>query len=249
MGRENLQATADGLSFTAAQIFLGSPKRWARPTPGAKEVKELKALTFPLYIHAPYLFNPASANDEVRAKTAQALQKELDNCALVGAAGLVIHGGQGGKDSTMEEALIRWEECLQQLTFTTPLLIENTAGGYTAPARHLKDFSKLMAMATPYGASYCIDTCHSWSGGFGLKDLHGRLLEAVGQGPAMVHLNGTREALASGRDRHANFQRGEEQTELSLTFAKDAGVPVLLETPGEAFMADVKLLQDELAPL
>lgn len=232
--------------MSAAQIFVGSPRTWRRPDLSSADVKTLHDLTFPVFIHAPYIFNPASAHQGVRAGTVRSLQKELDNCAKIGGAGVVIHAGQAGVEGTMEEAVSRWQEVLKQVDITAPILIENTAGGRTAPGRHLGDFLTFMEALAPFGVEYCIDTCHSWTGGFGLEWLADTLVSELGRGPAVIHMNGSQDAPGSGRDRHSNLVAGDKQTELSLDFANSFTVPVILETPGTSFSDDVKLLRERL---
>lgn len=248
LSRSDLQKTADRLGLTAAQIFLGSPKTWKRPALSPQVVAELQAVKIPFFVHAPYLFNPASANPGVRAGTVKNLQVELDNCALAGAQGLVIHAGQGGKDSTIDETIERWRNLLSKITVSSPIIIENTAGGNTAPGRSVEDFVKLMEALQAYDVEYCIDTCHSWAGNFTLDSLAPTLLRELGKPPKVVHMNGSKaEDLASGRDRHANFTAGLPQTELSLEFAEAVNVPVILETPGDNFFSDVDLLKSRLS--
>ena len=243
LGRYNVKEVAQGHGMTAAQIFLGSPKRWAAPKLSQKEIVYLKSFLGPLFIHGSYLLNPASPNPEVREKTIKALQEQLDNAALVGAQGLVVHGGQAGKEGTINDALSRWEECLAALNFSSTLIIENTAGGNAAPGRALPSFARLLKAAEGLPVEYCVDTCHSWAGDFGLASLHNRLVSEIGRPPLVVHMNGSRDAKGCGRDRHANFVPGEEMTDLSLKFAEEANVPLILETPAEGALTDLALLK------
>lgn len=246
LNRHHLKKTVDGLGMSAAQIFVGSPRTWRRPDLPSADIQTLKDLTFPIFIHAPYILNPASANPGVRAGTIKSLQKELDNCAKIAGEGVVIHAGQAGGESTMEEAISRWQEVLKRVDLTAPIIIENTAGGKTAPGRHLGDFLKLMEALAPFGVEYCIDTCHSWTGGFGLEGLSSTLMSELGRPPRVIHMNGSQDLPGSGRDRHSNLLIGDKQTELSLEVAEAFAVPTILETPGEYFMRDVKLLKERL---
>lgn len=246
--KKDLEAAVGRLSLTTAQLFLGSPRSWSGITTFTPREKAYLQEEAPLYfVHAPYLVNPISPNPATRRKSIEVLQRQLDLAATMGAGGVVVHTGQAGKDATMAEALRLWEEAFATLTFPTPLLLENTAGGATAPGRHLPDFARLLKLAEGLSVGYCVDTCHSWAGGFGLRDLHSRLLEELGASPTVVHMNGSQDAPACGRDRHANFTPGEEQTDLSLRFAEEAQAPLVLETPGAGFLQDLKLLQDRFA--
>lgn len=246
VGKENLKKTLEDWGFTTAQIFLSSPKRWAASKLSPKLVAELTSVEAPFFVHSSYLLNPASPNPEVREKTKKSLQEQLDLCALVGAEGLIVHGGQGGKESTVDEAIERWVEVMKAIAPTSKLIIENTAGGNAAPGRHLDSFAKLYESLDFFPRGYCVDTCHSWAGGFGLEELADRLLPLMGEKPSLVHMNSSKDPEGCGRDRHSNLVEGDRQTDLALAFALALEVPVVLETPGEGFVNDVKLLKEKL---
>ncbi len=239
--------TVNSLKLASLQMFVGSPTRWKSAPVPLKEANALKALNIPIFVHAPYILNPASANPDVRKNTALSLQMQLDNCERIGARGLIIHGGQGGTSSTIAEGIARWQEVLAQVNFSSRLIIENTAGGSSAPARRLSDFALLWNALSEYPLDYCVDTCHSWAaGGFDLDNLQDNLVRELGVGPAVVHLNGSKDETGSGRDRHTTLIAGNKQSELSLEFALSANVPVILETPDHGFLSDLTLSRDRL---
>lgn len=230
--------------ITTAQIFLGSPRSWALPRDYQENSAPLPEI--PIYAHANYLINPCSAREEVREKSTKSLQHHIDMAQHLGIKGIVVHGGQGGKGGSMEEAIKHWGECLEQLNITVPLLIENTAGGNTAPGRSLDSFSALWEVIEEYNVGYCIDTCHAWCGEMGLENLHERLVKALGRPTDLVHINGSNDTLGSGRDHHANLDLSQEQSQLSLEFARESGAPCILETPGGGGFNDITLLQEQL---
>ena len=47
-----------------------------------------------------------------------------------------------------------------------------------------------------------------------------------------MHANDSRDAFDSGADRHANFGAGEIDGEAIVETVREAGVPVVVETPG-----------------
>lgn len=231
-------------SITTAQIFLGSPRSWALPSNYKENPTPLPPL--PIYAHSNYLINPCSARDEVREKSIKSLQHHIDMAHYLGVKGIVVHGGQGGKGGSMEDAIRWWGECLERLNITVPLLIENTAGGNTAPGRSLESFTRLWEVIGEYNVGYCIDTCHAWAGEMGLENLHERLTKALGRAADLIHVNGSNDASGSGRDHHANLDLSKEQAQLSLEFARESGAPCILETPGSGGYNDIALLQEHL---
>ena len=85
-------ATAAAENADVVQIFLGNPQSWKAPTP-REDAAELKAAALPIYVHAPYLINVASANNRVRIPSRKILQQTCDAAAQIGAAAVIVHGG------------------------------------------------------------------------------------------------------------------------------------------------------------
>jgi deoxyribonuclease-4 len=61
-----------------------------------------------------------------------------------------------------------------------------------------------------------------------------------------VHLNDSRDAFGSSRDRHANVGSGEIDTDLLVAVCASANAPVVVETPAQGQAADIALLRDRL---
>ena len=64
-------ARADGADVV--QFFLGDPQSWKKPKPRA-DAEALRSAAMPLYVHAPYLINVASANNRVRLPSRKILR-------------------------------------------------------------------------------------------------------------------------------------------------------------------------------
>jgi deoxyribonuclease-4 len=64
-----------------------------------------------------------------------------------------------------------------------------------------------------------------------------------------VHANDSRDAFNSGADRHANFGQGELDPEGLVSVVREAGAPVVVETPGgaEGQAADIAWLRERLS--
>ncbi|HYQ35078.1 MAG TPA: deoxyribonuclease IV, partial [Mycobacterium sp.] len=126
-------AQADGADVV--QFFLGNPQSWKKPKP-RDDTEQLKASTVPLYVHAPYLINVASANNRIRIPSRKILQDTCDAAADIGAAAVIVHGGHVADDNDLDEGFGRWRKALDRLETDVPLYLENTAGGDHAMARH-----------------------------------------------------------------------------------------------------------------
>ncbi|MBT8202307.1 MAG: deoxyribonuclease IV [Acidimicrobiia bacterium] len=229
------------------QFFLGDPQGWKKPLPRA-DAAELRAADLPIYIHAPYLINVASANNRIRIPSRKNLQAAADAASEIGAAGLVVHGGHVTDDEDVSEGFPRWRKALDQIETDVPILIENTAGGENAMAREVETIARLWEHVGETGVGFVLDTCHAWAGGEDLETIVERVLAATGR-IDLVHCNDSRDPFNSRRDRHANLGQGEIPGELLLGVVKAAGAPVVVETPGEALQhaADISWLREGLA--
>ena len=80
---------------------------------------------------------------------------------------------------------------------------------------------------------FCLDTCHAHAGGNALETVVDDVLKITGR-IDLVHCNDSRDEFDSGADRHANLGAGKIDPDLLAAVVRDAGAPVVLETPGGA---------------
>jgi deoxyribonuclease-4 len=247
-------AVARGASLS--QFFLGDPQGWQGPEVrydgGAEALRDTaEAAGVDLYVHAPYVLNVATTNNRIRIPSRKLLQKHMDAAAEVGAKGLIVHGGHVNKDDSPESGFDNWRKCVEQLDLKVPLLIENTAGGTNAMARHLDRIGRIWdAIGATEGADrvgFCLDTCHAHAGGNDLTTVVERLLAITGR-IDLVHANDSRDAFDSGADRHTNFGEGRIDPDHLVSVVRDAGAPVVCETPGgpDRHRADFEFLRTRL---
>lgn len=231
------------------QINLSAPQTWRAPSVKPDE-QALADSGIPIWVHAPYLANPASVNPELRVKTRACLQQQTDAAARVGARGLVVHGGHPTGAGTVDDGIRGWLEVLDGWVPAVPIHIENTAGGNAAVARHFEALDRLFTALRREGhePGFVLDTCHAHAGGMVHEGIVDRVLSVTGR-IDLVHMNDSRDAFASGRDRHANLGEGFCPQDWLVDVAITAGAPVVVETPGgaEAMASDIKWLQDRIA--
>jgi deoxyribonuclease-4 len=228
------------------QFFLSNPQSWKKPVP-RDDVAELRASGLGLYAHAPYLINVAAANNRVRIPSRKILADTLAAAAELGMAGVVVHGGHYGDGEDAAIGWDRWRKALDAVELTVPILIENTAGGEHAVLREIEQCGPLWEVIGDYDVGVCLDTCHAWAAGEDLETIVARVKALTGH-IDLVHLNDSRDPFDSRRDRHANLGQGEIPEELLLGVVREAGAPVLVETPGEAAdqAADITWLRERL---
>jgi deoxyribonuclease-4 len=232
------EARARGTSVV--QIFLGDPQSYkgpvvAHPGGAAGLRADAEAAQVELYVHSPYPINVAATNNRIRIPGRKLLQQHLHAAAEIGAKGVVVHGGHLGVDEDAAVGFDNWRKCVDGLELPVPLLIENTAGGDNAMARRLEALDRLWeAVGRAAGADrvgFCLDTCHAHAGGIELAAVVERVRAITGR-IDLVHANDSRDEFDSGADRHTNFGSGFIDGDALVAVVREAGAPVICETPG-----------------
>lgn len=248
------QARARGAG--AAQIFLGDPQDYKGPQiryPGGAGALRQAAVEagIVLYVHAPYVINVATTNNRIRIPSRKLLQQHVSAAAEIGAAGVIVHGGHVLAKDDPEKGFDNWRKAIDGLDAAVPVLIENTAGGGHAMARGVDKLERLWAsvLEADGGAEvgFCLDTCHAYASGEQLSGLVNRVRSAIGR-IDLVHANDSRDEQGSGADRHANLGQGTVPADELVAVVRDAGAPVIVETPGGAQEqgADIAWLRERL---
>lgn len=243
-------AEAAQRNATACQFFLGDPQGWKGPIvefPGGAEAlqQQSAAANVALFIHAPYVLNVATTNNRIRIPSRKLLQQTLRAAAEIGAAGVIVHGGHVLKDDDPAVGFDNWRKCIDGLDISVPLLIENTAGGNNAMARHLERidqlWSTIASSANADKVGFCLDTCHAHAAGIELLGVTDKIRAITGR-IDLIHANDSRDLFGSGADRHANLGHGQcDPDGLAHTFTT-ANAPLIVETPGglEGQVADLE---------
>ncbi|HJY68490.1 MAG TPA: deoxyribonuclease IV [Streptosporangiaceae bacterium] len=250
-------AEAIAIGADAVQFFLGDPQGWKGPVIPGGDPEALKAAyaaaAVDIYIHAPYVINVATSNNRIRIPSRKLLDQQLQAAASIGAKGLIVHGGHVNAGVDFGEGLENWRKAVERIERPLPMLIENTAGGDGAMARTLDAIGRLWEAVTEAAGDdgedvgFCLDTCHANSAGIDLADAVDRVKAITGR-IDLVHCNNSRDAFASGRDRHANITSGTIDPALLLGVVRAAGATAICETPeeGGGLAADVSWLKQHL---
>ena len=169
---------------------------------------------------------------------------------VLGALGLVVHGGHLRDGEDAAEGFANWRKLFERQAdkggFGVPILIENTAGGDHAMARTLESIERLWDAVGDFAeAGFCLDTCHAWAGGEDLVGLVDRIKAITGR-IDLVHCNDSRDAAGSGADRHANFGLGQIDPQLLVAVVAAADAPVICETSDEGRKDDIAFLREHV---
>jgi len=234
----------------AIQVWGQSPRMW-KPT----RWKDADVAQFgermrsgpigAVVIHAIYLINCASSDQEIRVKSAASLVHALQTGDRIGAAGVVLHPGSA-KGESHSEALPRVAEMLELAlgeSKTCPLLLEDTAGAGDTLGRSFEELAELIDLAGgDKRLGVCLDSCHLLATGFDVRTADG-LTRVIDDFDATVgierlrclHVNDSKTPLGSNRDRHAPLGEGEIGARGCGAFLSEPrfeGLPAIFEGPG-----------------
>ncbi len=234
----------------AIQIFNQNPRAWKPRDYSDEEVAAFREAmdasdVDALLIHAVYLLNCASDDEDIRAKSLRSLIASLRAGAALGAHAVVLHAGSAKTGdvgeavaragATIREALEESEDC--------PLHLENTAGAGGTLGRSFEELAALVdAAGGDARLGLCLDSCHLLASGFDVRTPEGvaavldDCVAAVGlERIGSLHLNDSQTPLGSNRDRHAAVGAGELGEDGCAAFLGEPrfdGLPCVLETPG-----------------
>lgn len=248
---------AADLGCDALQVFVKNANTWsAKPLPEA-EISAFRAghattpgprasAPLPLVAHAGYLINLCSPKSDVHARSREALIDELGRCEALGVPGLVLHPGAHLGEGE-EAGLDGVARSLDAVHAALPdarvrVLLENTAGQGTVLGSRLEQLAAVIARVdAPDRIGVCLDTCHAFAAGYDLRDDDGyrAFVDAVEATVtrarvAALHLNDSKFALGSRKDRHASIGAGELGVGAFARLLADeawGAIPMILETP------------------
>jgi len=249
---------ANSLGCNTMQIFSRDPRQWRKSRLSPEDIEHFKKLRkksniSPVFVHIPYLINLASPYGVLYKNSIKAYIEDIEETESLGAEYLVTHMGSH-KKSGEEQGLKRITAALNKILDRTKgscvsILLENTAGsgswlGYKFEHQRaiidgIEDKSRI---------GICLDTCHAYVSGYnlgtpqGYKETIAQLDKIVGINRLkLIHLNDTKDKLASHRDRHEHIGRGKIGLEGFSRIINDRrlkNVPLILETPKDNEDAD-----------
>jgi len=241
---------AHGFGMDAVQLFVQSPRTWRFPDHDPADLQKFRQRREELGIeavtvHALYLLNLASPNDEFYEKSVTTLRSTMDAACAIEAEAVVFHVGShvgSGFEAALERVVPALELCLERCSETTWLCMENAAGTGDTVGRSLEELAVLYEAAGRHERlGVCLDSCHLFASGYDITDravLDG-LIDELDQRIGLdrlrcLHVNDSKTPLGSNRDRHDNIGDGllGEKLGVFLGHPKLQGLPALLEVPG-----------------
>ena len=242
---------AEAIGADALQLFVQSPRAWRFPNHDPEVLasfpERAKAAGMEAWIvHAIYLINLASPDDELYEKSVSTLRSTVDAACAIEADGVVFHVGShlgSGFEAGLERAAPAIEQVLERCSDTTWLLIENSAGTGGTIGRSIEEIAQLVdRLGAHPRLGVCLDSCHLWASGVDVTDAAAfdALLDEFDRSIGLdrlraLHVNDSVTPLGSNRDRHANLKEGVIGNGLAtfLGNRRLQDLPAIVETEGQ----------------
>ncbi|WP_435067652.1 deoxyribonuclease IV [Haloplanus sp. C73] len=230
------------------QIFTHSPQVWQNPNIGDDEATKFRdgtdaSLDGPWVIHSSYLVNLCTPKDDLREKSIDSMQREVDAAAKLGIEYVNVHLGAhtgAGIDGGLDNAVSALDEL--DVPEGVTVLVESDAGSGTKLGG---DFEHLAAVleASDHNLGVCLDTAHAFAAGYDLSTPAGvdsvvdEFDDVVGiENLHCIHLNDSKHACGTNKDEHAHIGEGEigvDGMQRIVSHPDLTDLPFVLETPTE----------------
>ena len=233
---------------TCGQIFTHSPQVWQDPDIGDEEAERFREAAAegdvgPWVIHSSYLVNLCTPKPDLREKSVDSMQKEVDAAAKLSIPYVNVHLG-AHTGAGVEDGLDNAASALEALDVPdgVTVLIESDAGSGTKLGASFEELAGVLERCD-LELDVCLDTAHLFAAGHdlstpaGVDETFAEFDDVVGlEHLACVHLNDSKHACGTNKDEHAHVGEGEiGEAGMRAFINHDAveGVPFVLETPTE----------------
>ncbi|MGP1451657.1 MAG: deoxyribonuclease IV [Metamycoplasmataceae bacterium] len=227
-----------------AMIYLGAPQNTNRISIALYKYKEYKEKYSSLIkeedivVHAPYVVNPS--NPEKSEFAVQFLVEEIERMNYINAKYLVLHPGaytSYSPEIALKTLVISLKQILDK-TKNVIICIETMSGKGTEVGINFEQMRYILNEVNNERIQICLDTCHVWDAGYNIQNYEEfkqeinkwNLLKHI----KVIHLNDSKNQLASHKDRHENIGKGFIGLETLRKFVHDPdfdNIPIILETP------------------
>ena len=233
---------------TCGQIFTHSPQVWQAPDIGEGEAERFREAAAegdvgPWVIHSSYLVNLCTPKDDLREKSIDSMQAEVDAATKLSIPYVNVHLGAhtgAGVGDGLDNAASALEEL--DVPDDVTVLIESDAGSGTKLGGTFEELAGVIERCS-LELDVCLDTAHMFAAGYdlstpeGVDDTVAEFDEVVGlERLECVHLNDSKHDCGTNKDEHTHLGEGkigEEGMRAFINHDAVEGVPFVLETPTE----------------
>ncbi len=255
---------AEGLGFTAIQIFTKNNNRWAAKPLEESEIQKFKSSLAESNIryvvsHDSYLINLCAKDENNLDKSRKAFVDELERCETLGIEYLNFHpGAHGGQGEDYGIKMIAESlNIAHQNTkgFKVSSMLELTAGQGTNLGYRFEHIARIIDLVDESERmTACIDTAHIFAAGYNIKDEseYDKVIDDFDKIIGLdrlqcFHMNDSKKEFGSRVDRHEHIGKGFIGLEGFRNIMNDprlTHIPKILETPkGKEQLEDIENLK------
>ncbi len=254
---------ADQIGCTAVQFFSKSNRQWyAKPLTSANITQFKKTVDSSsiqaTIIHASYLINIGSPDQQTSSRATAALQDELIRAEQLAVDYLVFHPGshkQEGETACLDRIAHNINLILSQVEAgTTKLLLETMAGQGSSVGHTFEQLAYIyQTIEQKDRVGICLDTCHVFAAGYdisfraGYEQVLASFDTIIGLDKLhTIHINDSKKPFGSHVDRHEHIGKGALGPEPFRYIFNDkrlAHIPKILETPKDSIEDDIQNLR------
>ena len=244
------------------QIFSHSPQVWQEPNIDADNAAQFREASEandigPWVIHSSYLVNLCTPKDDLRAKSIDSMQQEVDAAGTLGIEYVNVHLGAhtgAGVEGGLDNAASALDEL--DVPDSVTVLVESDAGSGTKLGGEFEHLATVLDRSEQ-DLEICLDTAHMFAAGYdlstpeGVEETMAEFDDVVGlENLACVHLNDSKHECGTNKDEHAHVGEGligEDGMEAFVNHEAVVDVPLVLETPtedGKSFAWNVERVRE-----
>lgn len=248
-GYENMAKVADSIGANTFQFFTRNPRGGSAKDIDEKDIEAFNAAAEEFSIdrilaHAPYTLNPAAAKPDVREFAIETLADDLRRMEYTPNQMYNMHPGSHvgqGIDKGIELIADALNTVLDE-DQTTTLLLETMAGKGSEVGSTFEELARIIGRVDlDDHVGVCLDTCHVWDGGYDIVNDLDRVLDDFDKTIGLerlkaIHLNDSKNVLASHKDRHEVIGGGNIGLDAIIAVTEHPSLshlPFYLETPHE----------------
>ena len=247
-------ARGDEAGCDSMLVFTKSNRQWnAKPITDKDVAQYRKAAEkyphiHPVAVHASYLINIASPDDELWEKSYQALKDEVERAAAFDIPFITFHPGSfvsSDAEAGMARIAKGLKRLLQETAESSPnvtICVETMAGQGTNLGHSFEQLATILNEVGDHDRlGVCFDTCHVFAAGYDIRtpETYAETMAAFDKAIGLdkikcFHLNDSKHELASNKDRHEHIGEGFIGKSGFANFVNDprwADHPAHLETP------------------
>jgi len=251
-GVENAVRNAAMVGANAFALFVKSQRKWDSAPLSAESVDAFKRRMqefgySPKHVlpHGSYLVNLGNPDEEKRQKSFNCFLDDLQRCEQLGLELYNFHPGSTVGQATKEESIALIAECINnahKMTKYITIVIENMAGSGNVIGSQFSELKEIIDhVEEKTRVGICLDTCHAFAAGYDISTKVGWdvTLSAFDTEVGLsylkgLHLNDSKAALGSKKDRHENIGLGHLGISTFRHIVSDPrtqDIPLILETP------------------